>query len=364
MPIFMDRHDVPGITAEHIYEVHQADRRVQHKFGCKTLTYWFDEGSGLAFCLIDAPESRAVIEMHKEAHGAVPHQIIEVETNLVQAFLGRITYPKPPEHSKERDLYINESAIRTIIYIDFKNVEMPLSIFGEDLSVKGLNNYHEVVHQTMNQHGCRKIKDADNGYIASFVTESDAINCAKEILDNFNKYNFGNPGKEIYAAIGISLGAPVTENNEFFGETIQQAKRLSYIAGNGQIFISSSVNSINIKSNFIKTLKPDEEKFLNQLMDVTESFWQQPKLSVNDFCKKIGLSKSQLYRKTISLTGSSPNEFIRNFRLKKALKLIEHHNGNISEIAFETGFNSPSYFTQCFHKKFGILPSKYRSSVL
>lgn len=363
MPIFMDRHDVPGITAEHIYEVHQADRRVQHKFGCKTLTYWFDEESGIAFCLIDAPEPNAVIEMHKEAHGAVPHQIIEVETSLVQTFLGRITYPKPPENTSERDLYINESAIRTIIYIEFKNIEMLFSNFGEDKSVKGLNNCDELIHQTMNQHGCKKIKDADNGYIASFVSESDAIKCADEILNNFKKYNSENPGREINAAIGISIGAPVTESNEFFGETIQQARRLSYIAGNGQIFISSSVKTGNIKSTSIKTLKPDEEKFLNQLMDIIESFWQQPELTVNDFCKKIGLSKSQLYRKTISLTGNSPNEFIRNFRLKKALKLIEHHSGNISEVAFETGFNSPSYFTQCFYKRFGILPSKYHSSV-
>lgn len=361
MPIFMDRHDIPGITAEHVYEVHQADLRLQHKFGCKTLTYWFDEASGIAFCLIDAPESNAVLAMHKEAHGAVPNQIIEVETNLVQAFLGRITCPKPPENSLEHDLYINESAIRIIIYVEFRQTEKSLDKFSEDNSIKGLNDYNDLIHQTMKQHGCRKIKDADDGYIASFVTESDAVKCAEEILNNFKKFNSENPGREINAAIGISIGAPVTENNEFFGETIQQAKRLSFIAGNGQILISSSVNTLNAKGTLTKTLKPDEEKFLNLLMDITEEHWNKPEMNLNDFCKQIGVSKSQLYRKTTSLTGFAPNEFIRDFRLKKALKLIEHHSGNISEIAFETGFNNPSYFTQCFHKKFGILPSKYHS---
>jgi AraC-like DNA-binding protein len=77
-----------------------------------------------------------------------------------------------------------------------------------------------------------------------------------------------------------------------------------------------------------------------------------------------GMSKAQLYRKITDLTGYSPNNFIREIRLRNALKLIEAHKGNISEIAFESGFNNPSYFSKCFFKKFGILPSEYASSIM
>jgi len=359
MPIYMDRHDIKGITAKHVAEVHQADLKVQDKFGCKTLTYWFDEKSGMAFCLVDAPEKNAVIEMHNNAHGVIPNQIIKVEGNLVETFLGRICDPEAPENSAEPDLIINESAIRTIIYVVFNPKCINNKTFNRKSNIS-LKNYEESIHQTMKQSGCRKIKDTDDGYVASFISESDALKCAEEI---FNNFNIQNPGDGIYVSIGISTGAPVTEREEFFGETIQRAKRLAYIAGGGQIFVSSSLNIPNSRRKIIKTLKPEEEKFLQQLMDITENSWNRYGFNVNDFCEKISISKSQLYRKITSLTGLSPNEFIRDYRLNRALKLIEKHTGNISEISYEAGFNNPSYFTQCFHKKFGVLPSEYEAAV-
>ena len=127
MPIFMDRHEIKGINAKHVSEIHQIDLNVQDKFGCKALTYWFDEKTGMAFCLVDAPEKTAVINMHKNSHGAIPHQIIEVNTDLVEAFLGRITDPKPPDDQAETELVINESAIRTIMYIEFHMKDFSLT---------------------------------------------------------------------------------------------------------------------------------------------------------------------------------------------------------------------------------------------
>jgi hypothetical protein len=70
MPIFMDRHDVPAkITAEDIAQMHFQDLKVQHLFGCKALTYWFDEKRKTAFCLVDAPAYSNIQEMHNHAHG-------------------------------------------------------------------------------------------------------------------------------------------------------------------------------------------------------------------------------------------------------------------------------------------------------
>jgi AraC-like DNA-binding protein len=76
----------------------------------------------------------------------------------------------------------------------------------------------------------------------------------------------------------------------------------------------------------------------------------------------MGCSKSRLYRKMILLTGKSPNTFIKEYRLNEALKLLSKNAGNISEIAFETGFSSPSYFSKCFKRKFGVLPAIYLNS--
>jgi len=111
------------------------------------------------------------------------------------------------------------------------------------------------------------------------------------------------------------------------------------------------------KETPIQTVSPDDENFINRLIDTIESIWNDPKLDVGAFGKLVGMSRSQFYRKISSITGLSPNDFIREFRLNKALKLIEEQEGNIAQIAFETGFNSPSYFAKCFQKQFGILPS-------
>jgi transcriptional regulator GlxA family with amidase domain len=78
-------------------------------------------------------------------------------------------------------------------------------------------------------------------------------------------------------------------------------------------------------------------------------------------CKSVGLSQPQLYRNIKASTGLSPNEFIRNIRLKKAAQLIDAQAGSISQIAYDVGFSDPKYFSKCFKTLFGKTPSEYTS---
>ena len=83
MPIFMDiHHKVEGLTAEAVAVAHQQDLEVQHKYGVKYLKYWFDENTGKVFCLIEAPNKEAAEAVHREAHGQVADEIIEVKEGL------------------------------------------------------------------------------------------------------------------------------------------------------------------------------------------------------------------------------------------------------------------------------------------
>ena len=93
MPLYMDRHDGLNATAKSLAEAHQLDLKVQNKFRCKAHTYWYDEDKQIAFCLIEAPDKKAVEEMHRNSHGLVGNQIIEVQSNIVEYFLGRISDP-------------------------------------------------------------------------------------------------------------------------------------------------------------------------------------------------------------------------------------------------------------------------------
>jgi AraC-like DNA-binding protein len=99
-------------------------------------------------------------------------------------------------------------------------------------------------------------------------------------------------------------------------------------------------------------------------MDIAEKAWNRPGFKVDDFNSEMGLSKSQLYRYTTALTGYSPSEFLKEYKLKKALELIERQQDNIAQIALETGFNNPSYFSKCFYQRFGILPRDFAHSVV
>ena len=79
MPIFLDRHDLKGLTAADIAEAHRQDLETQTRYGVRFLTYWFDEARGNGFCLIDAPDSETAMRVHHEAHGNVATDVIEVD---------------------------------------------------------------------------------------------------------------------------------------------------------------------------------------------------------------------------------------------------------------------------------------------
>lgn len=79
MPLFLDIHHlVEGVNAEEIEEAHRKDLEVQQKYGVKYLKYWYDVTTGRAFCLVEAPNKEAAIAVHREAHGMVADEIIEV----------------------------------------------------------------------------------------------------------------------------------------------------------------------------------------------------------------------------------------------------------------------------------------------
>ena len=73
----------------------------------------------------------------------------------------------------------------------------------------------------------------------------------------------------------------------------------------------------------------------------------------------MAMDRTHLYRKLKSMSGKSVSEFIRHLRLQMAADLLKRKQGNVSEVAFEVGFNSPGYFAEKFRKQFGVSPSAY-----
>ena len=109
-----------------------------------------------------------------------------------------------------------------------------------------------------------------------------------------------------------------------------------------------------------KTVLNDlNEDFIKKLRELMEANLSDTNLSVEDLGQNMGFSRTQLYRKVKSLTGYSPNELLKIIRLKKAFVLLSSSDLNISEIAYDTGFTSPSYFAKCFKEYYDESPTDY-----
>ncbi len=201
----------------------------------------------------------------------------------------------------------------------------------------------------------------DNMYVVKFKTATNAILCALKIQSNFKYITPRFDADNRYLKIGIAAG-----NKKDINVAKAIATRICEIVKD-QIVITTDVKSdyekVNknsfINKEHIRTLKPADKTFINDIMDFSETIWKQNDFNVSDYSKELPYSQIQVYRILKSLTGKSPSKFLRDFRLNKALNLLHENKGNITEIAKETGFNSLTYFSKCFKSKFGILPSKY-----
>jgi signal transduction histidine kinase/ligand-binding sensor domain-containing protein/DNA-binding response OmpR family regulator len=104
---------------------------------------------------------------------------------------------------------------------------------------------------------------------------------------------------------------------------------------------------------------PVDSSFLQRAKKIIENHLSDTEFSVEHFAGDIGLSRSQLHRKLRALIDHSPSELVRILRLQYAVTLLAGDK-TIAEIAYEVGFNNPAYFSECFHKQFGKLPSEYK----
>jgi signal transduction histidine kinase/CheY-like chemotaxis protein/ligand-binding sensor domain-containing protein len=134
-------------------------------------------------------------------------------------------------------------------------------------------------------------------------------------------------------------------------------------------------NLIDLRSHLQQTFKREmsmqpakisvsqnDRRFIKRLKEVIDKNISDPDFNVTQMCRDLDMSQPTLYRKIYALTGESPTEFIRSYRLKRGAELLKNNFGSILEVALEVGFSSANYFTKCFKKMFHQLPSSYLAS--
>lgn len=364
MPIFMDRHIVPGIEAQNAAEAHREDLRVQDKYGCRCMTYWVDEERGNAFCLIDAPNEEAVRQMHDNAHGLIPHEIIKVNSNVVEAFLGRIQDPEGYYGVDPNLKIFNDPAFRIILVSTTTAPGLLVHQLGREKADRLISLYHEIIQRQLQVFEGREVELKGGGFTASFISVTQAIDFAIAVIEDLHI-----AGELINLRMGINAGMPVSKSEELFGDTVKMARYLCGIGNDNQIVLASIIREIykdnrrkGMSEKLFNWLRPADENFLQLLMDTISTNWQNPGFGVMDLCDRMSMSKSKVYRKSTTLTSMSPNELLREHRLMQSLIYLKTDR-NITQTTFDCGFNSPSYFTKCFQQRFGLQPMAYAKGI-
>jgi class 3 adenylate cyclase len=240
MPLFMDRHDIHDATAEQVAAAHSADMAVQDRHACKALTYWFDEARGVGFCLVEAPSAGAVSEMHREAHGLIPNQVIEVNPATVSEFLGRVTDPDTAESE-----VIRESAFRAVLFVDMVRSTDITRELGDAAAFGLARQYRDAVRNALLKHGGREVNRTGDGFLTSFDSAFAAVQCAIAIQSSLAAEEAEPSGTfRVQAKVGVGAGEPVLDGDDLFGSTINLTSRICDYAQPGQILASRVVRDL------------------------------------------------------------------------------------------------------------------------
>ena len=102
-----------------------------------------------------------------------------------------------------------------------------------------------------------------------------------------------------------------------------------------------------------------DQQFLKQVIDVIEEYMSDVDFAVEKLAQATAMSSRTLNRKLQALTGHSSTQFLRSLRLKRAAQLLSWRSDSITQVAYQVGYNNPSYFSECFRRQFGLSPSEY-----
>ena len=137
--------------------------------------------------------------------------------------------------------------------------------------------------------------------------------------------------------------------------------RLRNLLSQQQSLRQTFTKQVEAKTTEIKVDSPDE-KFIQDALIAIEKNISNADFSVEELSRNLFMSRVTVYKRLFALTEKTPTEFIRSIRLQRAAQLLEKSQMTVTEVAYETGFNTPRYFSQYFKEQYGILPSAYQAA--
>ena len=248
MPVYMDIHEVPGgLTREEVAKAHAADLEVQKKYGVEFHKYWINEKAGKIFCLVDAPNAEAAVHVHREAHGQLAEEIIEIQPEVAELFLGSAEANAEGAVLLPGTTEARDPGIRTILFTDIVDSTAMTQSIGDEAAMALLSVHDTIVRDALTAFGGREVKHTGDGIMASFLSSAGAVKCAGQIQRQLAKHREqGQGASQIKVRIGAAAGEPVEHHDDLFGCTVQLASRLCSHALPEQILVSNAIADLCI----------------------------------------------------------------------------------------------------------------------
>jgi class 3 adenylate cyclase len=244
MPMYLDRHDMPGISPEELAQAHMLDLAAQDQYGVRYHTYWFDPGSGSVFCMAEGPNREAVEAVHQGSHGQRASVVIELDPSApLNELFGQI--PQEPAGTA-----YTAPAMRAILFTDICGSVAQTHLLGDDGHLRLLREHDQIVRAALGAHGGREVKHTGDGIMAAFSSIAAAVASAVDVQRALAERNDGaDPVLDV--SIGISAGEPVTDDDgDLFGAAVQLAARLCGHADPGDIAVSIAVRELCMGKGF------------------------------------------------------------------------------------------------------------------
>jgi class 3 adenylate cyclase len=238
MPMYIDRHDAPGVSPQALADAHAADVGVEERHGVRYHTYWFDPENGSIFCLAEGPSKDAVEAVHRESHGLLASTILELDANApLNSLFGSLPlHPVGTAYSAP--------AMRAILFTDVCGSVAQTQQLGDDGHMQLLREHNEIVRSELLAHDGREVKHTGDGIMAAFTSIVAAVDFAVAVQRRMHARN-ENAAAPFHLSIGISAGEPVTDDHDdLFGAAVQLAARLCAAAAPGDIAVSVVVREL------------------------------------------------------------------------------------------------------------------------
>ena len=244
MPLFMDRHDVPGTSAADVAQFHASDLELADKHGVQFLSFWFDAENGGAFCIARAPSPENLEAVHRESHGLVPNEIIGVSEDALLRFLGKVHEPVV-DHSELTNPF------RTILFTDLEGSTALVEALETPTFMGLLTDHDVIIRRALVANQGREVKHTGDGIMASFDQVASALECALAIKAGFDAWADEGRTPALRVRIGLAAGKPVDHNDDLFGATVNLASRICNAAEPGSVLVSDVVHELGSESGFV-----------------------------------------------------------------------------------------------------------------